>query len=1151
MKKNVTRKNLFRTIQNSLGRYVAILAIIALGASMFVGLLITKSDMVATGQKFMDQQHMFDLRILNTYGWTQKEVDAIAGMDGVSLAEGMISMDALAQHGEKETAVYKLHALPEKIDQVLLLGGRMPQAADECLIDGFQATDAVIGTELTISRENTQDTLDSLLYDTYTVVGYVSSTLYMDMTRGTTSLGNGSVQSYVYLPRDAFEMDYYTEICVTLEERYCIYTEEFDQAMKALSDRLKPGVTVLADARFEILKTDGEKEYADGLKEYEEGVQEYEEGRQEVLDELEEALTQLQEAQAEIDENRLTLEDGERQLADGQALLDDQKQLLTDSRQTLLASKSQAYAQMAEAYASLMENYKTVHSSLQQVNSGIAQIEDGLRQLDSGISQLESGLQQLAEGKEQLQLVLKLKQVQVEAIEASLAVFGLDTVLKAELEAKLVTAQGELAEYEEQAAQLEQMELTYTAQLTDLRLQKEEVTAQQAELLSTKATLDGAMEQIDVGLMELQSSQAQADNQFAAAEAQIEAGQLQIDTAQTELDSKRGELEAGRLALEAGQAELDTAWEAYTDGKKTAEKELAEAEEKLKDARVQLEEARDTLDTMEAAEVFILDRNSNSGYLALDNNSDIVAGVARVFPAFFLLVAALVCITTMTRMVEEERMQIGTMKALGYGNFAIVSKYLCYAGSAAVVGCGLGVVLGSVVFPVILWKAYGIILNITPNIVLGFNWPLNLAVVGAYTAVMLLVTWYCCRRILKEVPAQLLRPKAPTSGKKILLEYLPFWKHIGFLNKVMLRNVFRYRQRMFMMLVGIGGCTALLLTGFGLRDSIVNIVDEQFSNVTTYDMSIYFSEAQTEADQQSFREEYRRELSDILYYYQTSAELHFDGRSRDISMIAAGDGIADFIHFQREGEALGLPKLGEVFLSVGAAELMDIQLGDAVTMQDADLRQVQVTVAAIFDNHVQNYAIVLPETLENAWGEAVKQQMAFLNVRDTADVYAVGAKLTELDTVLNVTICEEIKTQVKGMLDALNAIVVTIVICAGALAVIVLYNLTNINITERIREIATLKVLGFHGAESAAYVFKENLLLSGMGTLVGLLGGKLLLDFVISQIQIDMVWFRPSFTALSCLLSVVLTMLSACLVDFLLYFKLEKINMAEALKSVE
>ncbi len=1151
MKKNVTRKNLLRTIKDSIGRYVAILAIIALGSAMFVGLVITKNDMVVTGQKFMDEQHMFDLRLLSTYGWTQKEVDAIAQMDGVGQAEGMLSMDVLLQWDQEDTAVYKVHAIPEKIDQVYLLGGRMPEAPDECLIDGFHATDEVIGTQIVISRENSQETLDSLLYDTYTVVGYVSSTLYMDMTRGTTSLGNGSVQSYVYLPWEAFETDYYTEVCVTLQSSYSIYSAEFDQAMTDLSKALKPGVTVLADARYEELKTDGEREYANGLKEYEEGLADYETGRQEALEELAQALTKLEEAQAEIDENRLVLEDGEKQLADGQALLDAQKQVLADSRQTLLASKSEAYAQLAEAYATLMDNYKTVHSGLQQVNSGIAQIDGGLTQLDSGIAQLESGLQQLAEGQEQLQLVRKLKQLQVDTIQASLEVFGLDTVLKAELEAQLETAQKELAEYETQAAELEQMQLTYTAQLEDLKLQRQEVTAQRAELLETKATLDGAMEQINVGLLELQSSQIQADNQFAAAEAQIEAGQLQIDAAQTELDGKRTELEEGRLALEEGQAELDIAWEEYAKGKNTAEKELAEAEEKLEDARIQLEEARDTLDTMEAAEVFFLDRNTNSGYLALDNNSDIVAGVARVFPAFFLLVAALVCITTMTRMVEEERMQIGTMKALGYSNFSIISKYLCYAGSAAVAGCGLGVILGSVVFPVILWNAYGIILNITPRIVLRFNWPLNLAVVGAYTAVMLLVTGYCCRRILKEVPAQLLRPKSPTSGKKIFLEYMPFWKKMGFLNKVMLRNVFRYRQRMFMMLVGIGGCTALLLTGFGLRDSIMNIVDEQFHTVTTYDMSIYFSESQTQEDQESFRAEYRRELSDLLFYYQTSAELHFGGRSRDISMIAADDGIAAFIHFQQLGEPLGLPKQGEVFLSVGAAELMGIQAGDVVILQDADLRQVEVTVAAIFDNHVQNYAILLPETLENAWNAEICPQMAFLNVRDTADVYSVAAKLTEQDTVLNVTVSDEIQTQVNGMLQALNAIVVTIVICAGALAMIVLYNLTNINITERIREIATLKVLGFHAGESAAYVFKENLLLSGMGTLVGLVGGKFLLDFVISQIQIDMVWFRPSFTVLSCILSVALTMLSACLVDFLLYFKLEKINMAEALKSVE
>ncbi len=1151
MKKNVTRKNLFRTIKDSLGRYVAIVAIIALGASIFVGLLITKSDMVATGQKFMNQQNMFDLRLLNTYGWTQTEVDAVAQMSGVEKAEGMISMDVLIQQEKSDAAVYKLHALPDQIDQVLLLGGRMPQSPDECLMDGFFATDAMIGTEIRISQENDPDTLESLKYDAYTVVGYVSSPLYMDMSRGTTSLGNGTVLSYVYLPKDAFQVDYYTEIGVTLNGSYSVYTEAFDQVMDEMADILKPGVTVLAEDRYHTLKADGEQEYADGWKEYEKGLADFEKGRQEAMDELAEALRELQDAQAEIDENREKLEDGKQQLEDGQTLLDEQKNTLLASKQMLMDAKAAAYAQMAQAYATLMENYKSVHSGLQQVQDGLAQIDSGLAQLDTGISQLESGLEQLETGRKQLQIMLSLKELQVKTIQASLELSGADEVLKAELEEKLLQAQQELEDYRLQDQELEQMYETYSAQLEELKLQREQVLIQRQELEQTKATLEAAMEQIDLGMLELQSSQAQADNQFAASEAQLQSGQLQLDAAQQELDKNREELEAGMKALEEGQTELDDAWAEYEEGKLTAEKELAEAWQQLEDAKEQLLEARHTLDTMEPAEVYIMDRNTNPGYQALDNNSDIVAGVARVFPAFFLLVAALVCITTMTRMVEEERMQIGTMKALGYSNFAIIRKYLCYAGSAAILGCGCGVLIGSIIFPIILWEAYGIILNIMPNIVLQFNWPLNLVVVGAYTTVMLLVTWYCCRRILKEVPAQLLRPKAPTSGKKIFLELLPFWKKMSFLNKVMLRNVFRYRQRMFMMLVGIGGCTALLLTGFGLRDSIVNIVPQQFNHVTTYDMSVYFAQAQTPEDQEAFRQELRKELSDCMYFYQTSTELLFDGKNKDISMIAAGEEIVDFFHFRQDGELLGLPEEGEVFLSVGITEVMDIQEGDTIVLQDADLRQVELTVAAIFENNVQNYAIVLPETLEKAWGEEVKPQMAFLNLRDTADVYAVSAKVTGMETVLNVTISDEIKEQVDGMLKALDTVVVTVVICAGALAVIVLYNLTNINITERIREIATLKVLGFHGVESAAYVFKENLLLSGMGTLVGLVGGKLLLDFVISEVKIDMVWFQSSFTVLSCVLSVVLTMLAACLVDFLLYFKLEKINMAEALKSVE
>ena len=463
----------------------------------------------------------------------------------------------------------------------------------------------------------------------------------------------------------------------------------------------------------------------------------------------------------------------------------------------------------------------------------------------------------------------------------------------------------------------------------------------------------------------------------------------------------------------------------------------------------------------------------------------------------------------------------------------------------------LGVIVGSIVFPKVLWAAYSIIINISPDVVLKMNWPLNIIVVTAYTIVSLLVTWYCCRRELREVPAELMRPRAPTAGKKIWMEYLPFWKNINFLNKVMFRNVFRYRQRLLMMLVGIGGCTALLLTGFGFRDSIMDIVDYQFAEITVYDMSVYFSEGQSQSDQEAIRQELRGDVDDILFYHQASADLEFGDQTREISLIVSDEKICDFIDFHSGEEQLGMPETGETFLTVGVAEAMGIRVGDSVTLRDANMRTLNLTVAGIYDNHVQNYAIIRPETIEQQWSETPECQMAFVNVRDTQDVHEAGAKISGMDDVMNVSISQDLADQVGSMMDALNMVVLTIVVCAGLLAAIVLYNLTNISITERIREIATIKVLGFNARETAAYVFKENLFLSGMGAAVGLLGGILLLKFVMSEIRIDMVWFTDRLTFLSFVWAVVLTMLSACIVDFILFFKLEKINMAEALKSVE
>ena len=396
-----------------------------------------------------------------------------------------------------------------------------------------------------------------------------------------------------------------------------------------------------------------------------------------------------------------------------------------------------------------------------------------------------------------------------------------------------------------------------------------------------------------------------------------------------------------------------------------------------------------------------------------------------------------------------------------------------------------------------------------------------------------------------------MRPRAPTPGKKILLEHLPFWKNISFLNKVMFRNVFRYRQRLFMMMIGIGGCTALLLTGFGIRDSIVDIVDYQYAEITPYDLEVRFTDAQSSQEQMAFRESLANDVEDILFFYQTSGDLEFDSSTKEITLIASDGQLTNFIKMTDDEEPIAMPSLGEACITIGVAQAMNIEVGDTILVRDAELRPLELTISGIYTNYVSNYVIINPQTLQNQWEELPGYQMAYITVGENQDAHTAGTKISGMEDVLNVNVCQDTADQIGSMLAALDMVVITVVVCAGLLAAIVLYNLTNICITERIREIATLKVLGFNSKESALYVFKENLFLSGLGSILGLGGGILLLNFVISQIKVDMVWMTARIKPMSYVWAVVLTMVCTCIVDIFLYFKLEKINMAEALKSVE
>ena len=1015
--------------------------------------------------------------------------------------------------------------------------------------------DEVLGQTFTVSAENSDDTLDAFTCRTYTIVGYISSPLYMDLSRGSTSIGNGNVVGYLYVMPEAVELDYFTDIYLTLGGNYAIYTDAYTDFMESMSEQLKPGITLLADERFASLKGDALEEYNKGYSDYSDALEEYNTARAEALQTLEDALKELQDGQRQIDENRLTIQQGFLDLEAGKEELNAQKVKLEAAWQAFYSQKEQTYQQLDENQATLEENQKASQNALLQLNDGIGQLEEGLVSLNSGLAQVRDGLQQTQSAITMLTAAIAQLQAEQERVGGLLQ----DAMHAPEPDADMIQQLNDqyvsiTAQLETYSAYLEtalQTQLELTAQEEALVAQKETLDEQYAQLLQNKQTVEAALITIEKYLAELEAGRAKADEEFATAEAELNAGQQTILDMQLQMQQAQKELEDGLAELEEAQRKIDDGMVEYAEGKAEADAEFADAWSKLEQAAAELADAWETIDSMEPVQLYITDRNTNTGYLALDSNSNILAGVSRVLPVFFLLVAAMVCVTTMSRMVAEERTQIGTFKALGYTGGAIICKYLLYAGSASLVGCALGVLLGSGIFPVILWDVYGLLLNITPDVVLKMDWPLCLSILACYAALMLSVTWYCCRVELKEVPAELIRPKSPTSGKKIWLEYLWFWKRISFLNKVMLRNVFRYRQRMLMMLLGIGGCTALLLTGFGLRDSIVNIVSIQFEQVTVYDMQVYFADTQTQEEQETFCHAMQQQGADAHFFYQTTVEMEFADSVSELSMITAKEETKDFIHFRRNGEELPLPGLNEVLLSIGMAEKMGISVGDALILRDSNMRELHVTVGGIYENQVQNYVIVTPETLQTQWGHVPGSQTAVVNVDDNMDVHQISAQIGTMHDVLNVIVSEDTATQVRSMLKALDSIVIVIVVCAGALAFTVIYNLTNINITERLREIATIKVLGFRAAESAAYVFKENLLLTFMGMIFGLFLGKALLDFVITQVKIDMLWLTTKIEPVSCVYAVALTLISALIVDLLLYFKLDKINMAEALKSVE
>lgn len=1099
------RKTTVREIKNTFGRFMAILAIIALGVGFFAGVRDTTPAMVSMMNGFIEEHNFYDYRIISTLGWNDDSIAEFADQPDVRLAEGSITVDVIYSSPQKSTDefVLKTHMLPKNINTLWVREGKLPTAANECAAEYSRGYH--IGDKLKVCNNNEKDTLDMLGETEYTVTALVESSYYINHERGTTSVGNGTVSGFLYLPGEAFDAKYYNEIFVCFDHDFQIYSEEYNDFIEGKNDTWETLSEEIAMERYEAVIADAEAELDDAKSELEEkradGQKELDNAKKELDDaqkELDDADKKLSESKIELDDAKKKLEDGEKEIADSENELKNGKKELEDSKITLEDSKKQ------------------LDESEEKLLDGEAQIENGQQQLEAAWEEYYSGLNEYEMGKtafdsqygEALAMIDLLPPEQQEPLRQGLA-------------------------------QLEETKKQLDEGYAELEKQQAEFDEKKTELEAGRTEFEEGREKYEQGLKD-----------YEKAEAEINDGEKKLADAKKELEDGKKEYEDGLEKYENGVKEYDDGVKEYKDGLKEYNDSLAEFEEKIADAEAEIADAEQEIDDIKNPDTYLLDRNTNIGYALFENDSEIVEQVAKVFPIFFILVAALVCVTTMSRMVEEQRTQIGMFKALGYSEASIMGKFMFYSGSASLIGCILGFAAGTYLFPSIIWMTYK--LMYVP-IDIPYYFDIKLAVLSVIASLLCSIgtTWISCRVELGETAAGLMRPKAPKAGKRVLLEYIPFiWNRLKFLHKVSMRNIFRYKGRFFMMIIGIGGCTALLLTGFGIKDSIAGFADTQYDEIQIADACVAFDADKTDKVRSLLNEK----TEDYIMYRHSSWDLLYGNKvkSIDLEAVESFDNIAPFMVYRdMKKNPIDYPKNGEALVSHSISEKYGVKTGDNITLRNSDMKELHLKVTGVFENHAYNLIYISAETYEAQLGDTIELNRAYLNFADDADKGTATADLSGDKNIISAELFENTKQRMADMMSSLDYIVLLVIVCAAALAFIVIYNLTNINITERLREIATIKVLGFFRRETSAYVLRENIVLTAIGIITGLILGIFLHSFVISQIKVDIVDFSTVIFPMSYVYSIILTFVFNFFVNIFMEIKLERINMAESLKSVD
>ena len=1215
MKKNILRKDFIIEIKKTMGRFVSIFFIVALGVAFYSGIRASEPSMRITADQYFDDSELMDLKVMGTMGLTKADIKSIGKVSGIEAVEGGYSKDVLCPVGDNEKVVHML-SMQKNFNQVSVVKGRLPEKAGECLVDEdfLSYTDLKVGDTVTFHSGDGEALTDSLVTDTYKIVGIGNSPLYISFGRGSSTIGTGEISGFVVVDKASFDMDVYTEAYVKVSgaEEKTAFTDEYNN----LSDAAKEAVSAIEEERCAVRKqeivdeaneklADSEKTVNEKSQELEDAKKELESGKSKVAEELEKAKQQLMDGEAELADAKQQIADGETQLADAKAQLNDKQAQLDsaeaqyESGKAQLDQKEQELAAAEQTYLSNYAKYMPfITAGKAQIAAGRTQIADGKKQLDEGLApltQLSEGLTGIEDGISQLDVGIAEVQTQVKDGAALYEEYAKipETERTTEQEAYLESwngvRQGMEAKLVGMQAQKTQLETTKSglllqmnqagfateadleAQITSLTKQKADLDAKEKALLQQEQTLAAQEEELLSAGRQITDGKSQiaaARSQLDSTKSQITDGKAQILSAWALLNEKEDTLNASKAQLASGEQELADGRSEYEQAAKEAEEQITDGqakitdgEKQLTDAKQQIADAKAEIKKIENPKWYVQTReDALTEYQGYGDNADRMRSIGKVFPVLFFLVAALISLTTMTRMVEEQRVQIGTMKALGYGKAAIAGKYIGYALIATLGGSIFGVLAGEKILPFIIIYAYMILYKHLPAILVPYHMSYALQASGIAVACTLIATIASCYKELAAEPAELMRPAAPKQGKRILLERIGIiWKHLNFTWKSTVRNLIRYKKRFFMTIFGIGGCMALMVVGFGLKDCIYEIVSLQYEKVQFYDAATYMSDDISEENRQQLHDylDQNADIKETIEARMQKTDVKSASGKKTLYLMVPSDNekIEDFLSFHsrtNKDEVYSLKK-DEVILTEKMASLLNVKVGDELTIEDEDRGDQTVTVGAICENYMSHYLYLSPEKYEELYGVPAEYNTIIYSVKDGKDdqIEKIGTKLLSMDGVLNVSYTSSIEGRLDDMLRSLNLVIVVLIVSAGMLAFVVLYNLNNINITERQRELATLKVLGFYDGEVASYVYRENILLTIIGSVVGMVLGNLLHRYIILTVEVEEAMFGRQIHWQSYLYSFLFTVAFSLFVNWVMFYKLKKIDMVESLKSVE